>query len=177
MRSVCGENVTTATTIPWRSTSGSRARKSGRTWPHKSAAPASHMPRVCTLTRVWSKSSASSRTPLACIDCATAAESAAKESLEARLNEADRATAAQVTFAADRGGVTLEEGRRAFEALKRRSLERKVRAARREMVEAERSGDRKKAMDLMAERSEIEKRLQAMGPENVEENRKLSLET
>jgi len=78
---------------------------------------------------------------------------------EARLNEKDRETAARIVFAPDRGEQSLEDGRRAYSALRRRSIERRYRAVRREMVEAERAGDRKRALDLITQRSELTKQL------------------
>ena len=82
-------------------------------------------------------------------------------SFEARLSEKDRETAARIVFAPDRGEQSLDEGRRAFSALKRRGVERRYRAVRREMVEAERAGDRKLALDLITQRAELAKELAA----------------
>ena len=81
---------------------------------------------------------------------------------EARLNEKDRETAARIVFAPDRGEHTLPDGRSAFRALKRRGVERRYRAVRREMVEAERVGDRKRALDLITQRAKLIKELAAL---------------
>jgi DNA primase len=79
--------------------------------------------------------------------------------LEARLEPRDREAVAATVFDRDRRAVSIEEGRRALGALERRGWEREYRAVRREIVEAERSGDRKKCLELLQHKVALERRL------------------
>ncbi len=82
---------------------------------------------------------------------------------EARLGERDRESVARIVFDRDRGTSTLEDGRRALSALRQQKQERRYRAVRREIADAEKSGDRGKALELLREKSMLEKALRSAG--------------
>jgi len=83
---------------------------------------------------------------------------------EGRLEESDRETVSRVLFDRDRpGGVSTEEGVRAVEALEEQGLKRRHSAVRREIAEAEQTGDRERAIKLLQERIKIENKLREAG--------------
>ena len=78
---------------------------------------------------------------------------------EGRLEERDRDTVAKIVFDRDRTPPGIEEGRRAFAALQRRSWEKRYRAVRREIAEAERAGDVSRAIELLSSKGDLERKL------------------
>ena len=79
--------------------------------------------------------------------------------LEGRLEPRDRDAVAAIVFDRDRRPVSVQEGRQALGALERRGWEREYRAVRRDIAEAERSGDRKKCLDLLQSKMTLERKL------------------
>ena len=79
--------------------------------------------------------------------------------LDGRLETRDRESVAAIVFDRDRREVSLEEGRRALGALERRGWEREYRTVRRDIAEAERSGDREKCLELLQRKVSLERRL------------------
>ncbi|MEZ5361234.1 MAG: hypothetical protein R2748_02555 [Bryobacterales bacterium] len=79
--------------------------------------------------------------------------------LDARLEPRDRDSMAAIVFDRDRREVSIEEGRQAVGAIERLRWEREYRQVRREIAEAERSGDREKSLTLLQRKVELERRL------------------
>ena len=79
--------------------------------------------------------------------------------LDARLEPRDRESVAAIVFDRDRREVSIEEGRQAVGAIERLRWEREYRQVRREIAEAERSGDREKSLTLLQRKVELERRL------------------
>ena len=82
---------------------------------------------------------------------------------EARLDERDRESVSQIVFDRDRGAATLDDGRRALGALRQQRHQQRYRAVRREIAEAEKTGDRVKALELLKEKSDLERDLRSAG--------------
>lgn len=83
--------------------------------------------------------------------------------LESRLDERGRNILTRAAFDDHDLTVTVEDGRTALSALQRNSCERRYRAVRREIAEAENSGDRKKAIELLGTKMQLEKKLGMLG--------------
>lgn len=81
---------------------------------------------------------------------------------EGRLEERDREMVARIIFDRDRRKVSIDEGRQAFLALERQSLEKRYRAVRRRISEAEQKGDQIQALEALRERSDLERRLREL---------------
>jgi len=78
---------------------------------------------------------------------------------EGRLEERYRDMVARIVFDRDRRKVSIDEGRQAFLALERQSLEKRYRAVRRRIAEAEQRGDQAQALEALRERLDLERRL------------------
>lgn len=78
---------------------------------------------------------------------------------EGRLDPRDRDIVSHIVFDQDRRPVSVDEGRDAFSALTRQALERRLRAVRREISDAERAGDRRRTFELLSERQTLERSL------------------
>ncbi len=79
--------------------------------------------------------------------------------VEGRLAERDRARLAKLVFDKDRSPASLDEGKGALEALRRQSWERRYRAVRNAISEAEQSGDRAAALALLRDKIDLERKL------------------
>lgn len=69
----------------------------------------------------------------------------------------------EAVFGAELESLEIEAGRQAVEALRRRNCQRRLRELRRRIAEAEKSGDRREAVRLVAERQELERGLAPPG--------------
>jgi hypothetical protein len=76
--------------------------------------------------------------------------------LEGRLDEKHREWLSKLLFARDRQRGSIEDGRNAIQALVRQSWEKQYRGVMRDIAEAEQSGDRTKAIDLLRKKRELE---------------------
>lgn len=108
--------------------------------------------------------SAEEKTAGAAIFQALAAAEASGQSFEfsafeGRLEPRDRDIVSHIVFDQDRRPVSVDEGRDAFSALHRQALERRYRAVRREIAEAERTGDRQRAFELLSHKQQLERTL------------------
>jgi hypothetical protein len=83
--------------------------------------------------------------------------------LESRLDERGRNILTRVAFDDHDLVVTVEDGHTALSALQRNSWERRYRAVRREIAEAENAGDRKKAIELLGTKMQLERKLGMLG--------------
>jgi hypothetical protein len=79
--------------------------------------------------------------------------------LEGRLEQRDREVVSQIVFDRDRRPCSIEQGRQALAALERQGWEKMYRAVRRDIVEAERGGDRREALRLLQTKTELERKL------------------
>ncbi len=82
---------------------------------------------------------------------------------EARLDPRDRESVSRIVFDRDRGAAAIADGRQALSALRQQGRERRYRAVRRDIAEAERTGDRVRTLELLREKSAIEKDLRSAG--------------
>ena len=83
--------------------------------------------------------------------------------VEGRLAERDRARLARLVFDKDRAPASLDEGKGALEALRRQGRERRYRAVRKAIAEAEQSGDRAAALQLLRDKIDLERKLGMAG--------------
>ena len=83
--------------------------------------------------------------------------------LESRLDERGRNILTRAAFDDHDLAVSVEDGQTALSALQRNSWERRYRAVRREIAEAENSGDRKKAIELLGTKMQLERKLGMLG--------------
>lgn len=79
--------------------------------------------------------------------------------IEGRLDQRDRESVSQIVFDRDRQPFSIEQGRHALAALERHGWEKMYRAVRRDIVEAERGGDRREALRLLQTKTELERKL------------------
>lgn len=79
--------------------------------------------------------------------------------IEGRLEQRDRETVSQIVFDRDRQPFSIEQGRHALAALQRKGWEKQYRSVRRDIVEAERGGDRREALRLLQTKTELERKL------------------
>jgi len=79
--------------------------------------------------------------------------------VEGRLDQRDRETVSQIVFDRDRQPFSIEQGRHALAAIVRQGWEKRYRAVRREIVEAERGGNRVEALRLLQTKSDLERKL------------------
>ncbi len=79
--------------------------------------------------------------------------------LEGRLEQRDRETVSQIVFDRDRQPFSIEQGRQALAAMERQGWEKQYRAVRRDIVEAERNGDRRESLRLLQTKTELERKL------------------
>ena len=84
---------------------------------------------------------------------------------EGRLDSRDRDIVSNIVFDQDRRSVSVDEGKRAFSALQRQAVERRYRAVRREIAEAERAGDRSRTIELLGQKQSLERALREAAPE------------
>ena len=79
--------------------------------------------------------------------------------IEGRLEQRDRETVSQIIFDRDRQPFSIEQGRQALAAVQRQGWEKMYRAVRRDIVEAERGGDRREALRLLQTKTDLERKL------------------
>ena len=83
--------------------------------------------------------------------------------VEGRLAERDRDRLAKLVFDKDRALASLDEGKEALEALRRQNRQRRYRAVRNAIAEAEQSGDRAAALELLRDKIDLERKLGMSG--------------
>ena len=83
--------------------------------------------------------------------------------VEGRLEEKERERLSVIVFEQTGDDTSLEDARKALGALKRRSWERRYRAVRRQIEEAEKAGDRKGALQLLQAKMDLERERNKFG--------------
>ena len=76
--------------------------------------------------------------------------------VEGRLEEKDRKLLSKIVFEEDAHSCSLDDGRQAHVALRVRSWERHYRSVRRQIAEAEKSGDRREALRFLQLKTKLE---------------------
>ena len=79
--------------------------------------------------------------------------------VEGRLSEKDREFLSRIIFETDSQPCSLDDGRQAYTALRKMGWEREYRSVRRQIAQAEKSGDRQAAIELLRTKTELERRL------------------
>lgn len=101
-----------------------------------------------------------SRNILAAMQAAQRSDDAFQySSVEGRLEDSDRDRLARLVFDRDRPESTVQEGREALEALRRQVAEGRYRDVRREIAEAERSGNQTVLAELLGQKIKLEREL------------------
>ena len=77
--------------------------------------------------------------------------------VEGRLEEKDRKLLSKIAFEEDAHSCSLDDGRQARGALRVRSWERRYRSVRRQIAEAEKSGDRREALRFLQLKTKLER--------------------
>lgn len=77
--------------------------------------------------------------------------------VEGRLEEKDRKLLSKIVFEEDAHSCSLDDGRQACAALRVRSWERRYRSVRRQIAEAEKSGDRREALRFLQFKTKLER--------------------
>ena len=79
--------------------------------------------------------------------------------VEGRLGEKDREFLSRIIFETDSQPCSLDDGRQAYAALRKMGWEREYRSVRRRIAQAEKSGDRRAALELLQTKADLERRL------------------
>ncbi len=79
--------------------------------------------------------------------------------VEGRLSEEDQEFLSRIIFETDSQPCSLDDGRQAYTALRKMGWEREYRSVRRQIAQAEKSGDRQAAIELLRTKTELERRL------------------
>ena len=79
--------------------------------------------------------------------------------VEGRLDEKDQEFLSRIIFETDSQPCSLDDGRQAYAALRKMEWEREYRSLRRRIAQAEKSGDRRAAIELLRTKTELERRL------------------
>ena len=79
--------------------------------------------------------------------------------VEGRLGEKDREFLSRIIFETDSQPCSLDDGRQAYAALRKMGWEREYRSLRRRIAQAEKTGDRPAAIELLRAKTELERRL------------------
>ena len=79
--------------------------------------------------------------------------------VEGRLDEKDQEFLSRIIFERDSQPCSLDDGRQAYAALRKMEWEREYRSLRRRIAQAEKSGDRRAAIELLRTKTELERRL------------------
>ena len=79
--------------------------------------------------------------------------------VEGRLDEKGREFLSRIIFETDSQPCSLDDGRQAYAALRKMGWEREYRSLRRRIAQAEKSGDRRAAIELLRTKTELERRL------------------
>ena len=76
--------------------------------------------------------------------------------LEGRLEGKDRDLVSRIVFTQDRCGWSLEDGRRSLKAMKEEGWDRRYRAIKRQIADAQKSREHAKALELLQEKKNLE---------------------
>ena len=79
--------------------------------------------------------------------------------VEGRLGEKDQEFLSRIIFETDSTPCSLDDGRQVYAALRKRGWEREYRSVRHQIAQAEKSGDRRAAIELLRTKTELERRL------------------
>ncbi len=79
--------------------------------------------------------------------------------VEGRLGEKDQEFLSRIIFEMDSQPCSLDDGRQAYAALRQMEWEREYRSLRRRIAQAEKSGDRRAAIELLRTKTQLERRL------------------
>ena len=79
--------------------------------------------------------------------------------VEGRLGEKDQEFLSRIIFEMDSQPCSLDDGRQAYAALRKMEWEREYRSLRRRIAQAEKSGDRRAAIELLRTKTQLERRL------------------
>lgn len=92
----------------------------------------------------------------AIVSVAFSEESFQYAAIDGRLEKNDQELLSRIIFETDSLSCSLEDGRRAHVALRRKGWEREYRSVRQKIAHAEKSGDRQAAIELLRKKKELE---------------------